>query len=106
MCVLVCLCACVCVCACECACVHVHVCAYVCVCVCVCVRVRVCVCVHEGDRHARAVHCLPRQSWGRQKLISPHGSGFQKSKPFDETVLNEFTRSNTLAWCVCGVGRG
>ena len=33
----------------------------------------------------------------RQKSISSQGSDFRKSKPSLETVLNEFTRSNTLA---------
>ena len=43
---------------------------------------------------------VPRQSLrrGRQKSISPQGSGFQKWRPSPETVLNEFTRSSTLAW--------
>jgi len=44
----------------------------------------------------------PRQSLrrGRQKTISPHGSGFQKSNLSPETVLNDFTPSNTLAWLI------
>ena len=43
---------------------------------------------------------LPRQSLrrGRQKSISTQGSGFQKWRSCPDTLLNEFTCSNTLAW--------
>ena len=50
----------------------------------------------------------PRQSLGRgrQKSIPPQGSGFQKWRPCAVTVLNEFTRSNTLAWQMAGSAFG
>ena len=42
----------------------------------------------------------PRQSLigGRQKSISPQGSGSQKPNPPHEAVLNRFAPFNTLAW--------
>ena len=43
---------------------------------------------------------VPRQSLrrGRQKSISPQGSGFQTSTAQRVAPLDEFTPSNTLAW--------
>ena len=43
---------------------------------------------------------LPRQSLrrNRQESIPPQGSGFQKWRSSPDTLFNEFTCSNTLAW--------
>ena len=49
-------------------------------------------------------HAILRR--GRQKSISPQGSGFQKWRARISAFLNEFTPSNTLAWCVAGSRRG
>ena len=50
---------------------------------------------------------FPRQSLrrGRQKSIPPQGSVFQKWRSCPDTLLNEFTRSNTLMWFNRIVGR-
>ena len=48
------------------------------------------------------VPAVPDQSLrrGRQKSISPQGSGFRKRRAPILALLNEFTPSNTLAWWV------
>ena len=50
---------------------------------------------------------MPRQSLrrGRQKSFSPQGSCFQKWKACPDTLLNDFTTSDTLAWCACRCAR-
>ena len=54
------------------------------------------------DRAITCVALWPRQSLrkGRHKSISPQGSGFQKWKQTQVSVLHEFTPSNTRSWQV------
>ena len=47
-----------------------------------------------------ALQHTPRQRLkrGRQKSISPQGSGFQEWRSSPDTLWNEFTLSSTLSW--------